>query len=306
LSVRSTNPVVGFNHNVKHGERVYHVQTEDSGLPHAHFITHLSLGGNIVATQKSSYADRAAEPDLAKLVRGLMEEQHKAMLRRLVAGEFRDQAERLSAPHYEPGVLATGQTGPAAVNVAKTAAPTAGAVFASGAAARPAAAKQPAPKPAAPRAPAAPAPAVAAAARAPVMAPPAAQGRPLVANGKAAAPAKPAAPRAPEPWQPAPPGSSTPAPSSRRMPGAPLPQTTRVAPAASRSAVSPPKLTPSSSSVRPVPARGASPNLFADPAKPVEAPHEELPTLFAEELISEKSLDEVILAFLSADLEPQK
>jgi len=55
-----------------------------------------------------------------------------------------------------------------------------------------------------------------------------------------------------------------------------------------------------------VPARGASPNLFADPAKPVEAPHAELPTLFAEELISEKSLDEVILAFLSADLEPQK
>jgi len=39
---------------------------------------------------------------------------------------------------------------------------------------------------------------------------------------------------------------------------------------------------------------------------PVEAPHEDLPTLFAEELISEKSLDEVILAFLSADLEPPK
>jgi hypothetical protein len=35
-------------------------------------------------------------------------------------------------------------------------------------------------------------------------------------------------------------------------------------------------------------------------------PHEDLPTLFAEELISEKSLDEVILAFLSADIEPPK
>ena len=47
-------------------------------------------------------------------------------------------------------------------------------------------------------------------------------------------------------------------------------------------------------------------NIFADDTKPVEAPHEDLPTLFAEELISEKSLDEVILAFLSADLEPPK
>jgi hypothetical protein len=39
----------------------------------------------------------------------------------------------------------------------------------------------------------------------------------------------------------------------------------------------------------------------------VEMPNEDLPTLFAEELISEKSLDEVILAFLSADIpEPPK
>ena len=89
------------------------------------------------------------------------------------------------------------------------------------------------------------------------------------------------------------------------MPGAPLPQTTRVPPAVSRSSVSPPKLTPSAP-VRPVSARAPSPNLFADPVRPVEAPHEDLPTLFAEELISEKSLDEVILAFLSADLEPHK
>jgi hypothetical protein len=55
------------------------------------------------------------------------------------------------------------------------------------------------------------------------------------------------------------------------------------------------------------PAPSARPqNIFADDTKPVEAPHEDLPTLFAEELISEKSLDEVILAFLSADLEPPK
>jgi len=298
VSARSTAPVVGFNHNVKHGQRVYHVQTEDSGLPHAHFITHLFLGGNIVATQKSSYADRAGEQDLARLVRGMMEEQHKGMLRRLVAGEFGETADRLSAPHYEPGVLATGQTGPAAVNVAKTA-PAAGAMFSRGPAAQPAANQAP-PKPAAPRAPVMAAPA--ATPRAPVKAPPAAsaQARPAAANGKAAVAPKPVAPKAPEPWQPAPPGASNPA--SRRMPGAPLPQTTRVAPAASRSAVSPPKLTPSGP-VRPVPARATSPNLFADAAKPVEAPHEDLPTLFAEELISEKSLDEVILAFLSADLE---
>jgi len=48
----------------------------------------------------------------------------------------------------------------------------------------------------------------------------------------------------------------------------------------------------------------AAPTFFSDSA--VETPTDDLPTLFAEELISEKSLDEVILAFLSADLEPHK
>ena len=88
-------PVVGFNHNVKYGPRVYHVQTEDSGLPHAHYITHLFVGGNIVASTKTSYADKVADPNLAATVRSLMENQHKQMLKRLVAGEFNQMAERL-------------------------------------------------------------------------------------------------------------------------------------------------------------------------------------------------------------------
>ena len=59
------SPVLGYNHNLRHGGRVFHVQTEDSGLPHAHYITHLFVGGNIVASIKSSYVDLiGAEPDL--------------------------------------------------------------------------------------------------------------------------------------------------------------------------------------------------------------------------------------------------
>jgi hypothetical protein len=306
VSVRTSAPVVGFNHNVKHGQRVYHVQTEDSGLPHAHFITHLFLGGNIVATQKSSYADRAGDPDLPKVVRAMMEEQHKNMLRRLVAGEFQEMSERLSAPHYEPGVLATGQTGPAAVNVAKTA-PVAGAAVARPAA-KPEAVRRVAPVPAVPS-PAPPkrsvpppvvarAPATSVEPAAPEVKPAPAKPAPSAA-APAAASAAPAPAAAPPIWQPAPPGVSN--PSGRRMPGAPLPQTTRMPPLA-RSSLAPPTLTPSAP-VRPAAKR---PNAFPDQAASFESPHENLPTLFAEELISEKSLDEVILAFLSADLEPQK
>ena len=259
---KAGTPVGGFNHSVKYGPRVYHVQTEDSGLPHAHYITHLFVGGNIVASMKSSYVEKAAEPDLPKVVRGLMEQQHKTMLKRLVTGEFDELAERLSAPHYDPGVLADGTNTASYVN---TQASTP---------ARAAPAKKPPAKPA-------PAPAT-----------PAAK--------PAAAPPKPAAPPV---WQAAPPSASPP-----RTPGAPLPHVTRQ-PGQPTRPTTPPRLAP----VLPAPARPAAPaaakaaqapSFFSD--SPVETPTDDLPTLFAEELISEKSLDEVILAFLSADLEPPK
>src|SRR5512140_3351867 len=114
-------PVVGFNHNVKYGPRVYHVQTEDSGLPHAHYITHLFVGGNIVASMKTSYAEKAADPNLHAVVRSLMEGQHKTMLKRLVSGELNEMAERLSATRYDPGVLADGTKQASYVNTGPSA-----------------------------------------------------------------------------------------------------------------------------------------------------------------------------------------
>ena len=258
---KAGTPVGGFNHSVKYGPRVYHVQTEDSGLPHAHYITHLFVGGNIVASMKSSYVEKAAEPDLPKVVRGLMEQQHKTMLKRLVTGEFDELAERLSAPHYDPGVLADGTNTASYVNTQPSTP------------ARAAPAKKP---------PVKPAPARAATAAKP-----------------AAAPPKPAAPV----WQAAPPSASPP-----RTPGGPLPHVTRQ-PGQPTRPTTPPRLAPvlpaPASPAAPAAAKAAqAPSFFSD--SPVETPTDDLPTLFAEELISEKSLDEVILAFLSADLEPPK
>jgi hypothetical protein len=254
-------PVVGFNHNVKYGPRVYHVQTEDSGLPHAHYITHLFVGGNIVASIKSSYLEKRSSPDLPKVVRGLMEQQHKAMLKRLISGEFDELAERLSAPHYDPGVLADGTHTASYVNTQGTAPASVG---------RPPAAK---------KSPANPAPAK----------PPSA--------------AKPAPAPTPPVWQAAPPGTSPP-----RAPGAPLPQVTRQ-PGQPTRPTTPPRMAPvappAARPAAPAAAKAApAPSVFSE--SPVETPTDDLPTLFAEELISEKSLDEVILAFLSADLEPPK
>ncbi len=78
----------GFNTNIRHRGVLFHVQSEDSGRGHPHIITHLYHGGTILASQKSSYADRLEEPDLPVVVRALMERQHKGVLRRLRAREF--------------------------------------------------------------------------------------------------------------------------------------------------------------------------------------------------------------------------
>ncbi len=95
--------VTGFNHNIKHKGKVYHVQTEDSGVANPHIITHLFVGGNILASKKSSYADIVQSENLRELVRELMEEQHKQMLRNLVAGAY-DEVDR-GVTSYQPGQL---------------------------------------------------------------------------------------------------------------------------------------------------------------------------------------------------------
>lgn len=110
-------PAVGFNHNLTYRGRVFHVQTEDSGPQHGHILTHVFLGGNILASSRSTYADLvAAYPaaELAAMVRRRMEEQHKAVLKTLLSGGYDAELARRggTAAVYEPGVLASGERAP--------------------------------------------------------------------------------------------------------------------------------------------------------------------------------------------------
>lgn len=83
------SPLLGFNNNVKHKGRVFHVQTEDSGVRHPHVITHLFAdGGRILKTLKTSYAEHLNEANLRDIVHQLMKEQHKAMFVALRDGQF--------------------------------------------------------------------------------------------------------------------------------------------------------------------------------------------------------------------------
>jgi hypothetical protein len=86
---------------------MYHIQTEDSGLENPHIITHLFVGGNILASKKTSYADILGAENLAQVVRELMEEQHKEMLRNLINGVYDDIDASYSqqAQAFQPGQI---------------------------------------------------------------------------------------------------------------------------------------------------------------------------------------------------------
>ena len=80
--------IIGANTNVRHRGVVFHVQTEDSGRANPHVISHLYHHGTILASEKTEYADQLGAEDLEQVVRGLIETQHKSMLKRLRAGDF--------------------------------------------------------------------------------------------------------------------------------------------------------------------------------------------------------------------------
>jgi hypothetical protein len=128
---KSGTPVVGFNHNLNYKGRVFHVQTEDSGVQHGHIITHIFMGGNILRSTKSSYSDQIRDLDPGEIfgaVRKLMEDQHKAMMKSLLGGDHDPEiAKRTADKVYAPGVLANGERAPGLLVGGENAAPKAAA-----------------------------------------------------------------------------------------------------------------------------------------------------------------------------------
>lgn len=327
--MKAPSPLLGFNNNVRHKGRVFHIQTEDSGVRHPHVITHLFAdGGRILKTTKTSYTEHLGQPSMADTVRAMMQEQHKSMFIALRDGQFDYLFE-------EAGRTGTKTSGTSA------AAP----------AARPVAAT-PAPIEAPPPSPAIAPPVVSAAAQAATQEMPAVAQPPPHRNAPrprldldpnaihAREPAPPplaasklepaidldldalerAAAEAQTPFfqqiqdLPPPPAavlgkrpamsgySVTPAYESlfNTSPPALSPQVGRLAPPAP-GRVPPPPLPPQAlkidpaSSGRYAPSRPAA--IFATTRPPEGA------SIFGEDLISEKSLDEVILSYLAEDLE---
>jgi hypothetical protein len=74
------SPLLGYNHNLTHLGRVFHIQTEDSGPVTPRLFTHLFHEGTILVSRKQEY-DSTLPDDK---VRGMMQEQHKTVMKDLM------------------------------------------------------------------------------------------------------------------------------------------------------------------------------------------------------------------------------
>jgi hypothetical protein len=102
VGAMSRSPQLGYNHNIPHRGRLYHVQTEDSGVAKAHIFTHVFYDGTIISSNKVQYAvDIDEVEDLDQHIIGLMQESHKAMIRRLRRGEFDEKIVAYIGEHPE-------------------------------------------------------------------------------------------------------------------------------------------------------------------------------------------------------------
>lgn len=94
--------LVGYNTNVPYKGIIYHVQTEDNGMKNPVIVTLLYLKGTILASKKVNYEHVTSSPDYKEKIRELMKEQHKDMIKELIAGKHTTPADTVPGPVSEP------------------------------------------------------------------------------------------------------------------------------------------------------------------------------------------------------------
>jgi hypothetical protein len=261
MSPKPTSPLLGYNNNVRHKGKVFHVQTEDSGIKYGHIITQLFMdGGRILKSVKTSYAEYIASERRGEIVREMMKQQHKAMFIALRDGRFDAVIEgagsdaAIVAPVASPITSPSSPTQPESMTVPSVR-PAVDAVIKD---------------------------VMAAGADAAVRPPP---GELPLPPGLARTPRPAAVPSAPptvKMLSPSPPVATKPAPARPARPTGPPPREPPPVPAASRYAITRPAAIFGQSR----PLRGRS--------------------VFGDDVVSDKSLDEVILSYLAAELENEK
>ena len=80
--------ITGYNTDVKHRNRVFHVQTEDKGASNPCVESLIYVGGEILATRRVSYTELLQNGRDDQAIQELMEQQHRTMIAAIQRGKF--------------------------------------------------------------------------------------------------------------------------------------------------------------------------------------------------------------------------
>lgn len=83
--------ITGYNTDVRYGELVLHVQTEDKGQGNPLLESLIYYGGQVVAAKRASYAELIERGKGRDDIVSLMDYQHRTMIKAIQAGKFDDK-----------------------------------------------------------------------------------------------------------------------------------------------------------------------------------------------------------------------
>ncbi|HNX93977.1 MAG TPA: hypothetical protein PKL14_02355 [Holophaga sp.] len=81
--------ITGYNTDVRHGNKVFHVQTEDKGLGNPKIETLIYVGGEILDSFRGSYEDLISSGQAFEIqIQARMDEQHRGIIRDIKNGKY--------------------------------------------------------------------------------------------------------------------------------------------------------------------------------------------------------------------------
>lgn len=106
--------IFGFNTEVRIGNNVFHVQTEDHGAQKHLLETTVYMGGRLVHRRKVSYEELLESPNFSESeVRARLEDQHRAVIEELRSGALTFELPPPPKPAPKPAVTAPPAAKPA-------------------------------------------------------------------------------------------------------------------------------------------------------------------------------------------------
>ncbi|RMH19203.1 MAG: carboxypeptidase regulatory-like domain-containing protein [Acidobacteria bacterium] len=83
--------ITGYNTDVRYGDVVLHVQTEDKGTANPYIESLIYHRGQVVVAKRASYADLLQNGQGDEAIMTLMDHQHRMMIKAIRSGKFDDK-----------------------------------------------------------------------------------------------------------------------------------------------------------------------------------------------------------------------